>query len=367
MTRLTRVNLSSTDDTHAPVGVPCVACGAPHDPEDGFCAVCGTEFSPATSSEKSDEAKLTEEEVQPVKKHFRCKNCGAEVVTDPDQRSYVCAFCDSTYVVEFDQETSDRQRPEFVIGFTVTPEEALEKFRRWLSDNPWFRPGDLAAAKMEGKLRGVYLPFWSFPMLAKSRWSATIGEHWYRTETYTTRVNGKTVTKTRRVQETEWWPLSGEHHRHYYGFLVSGSRGLPQGEAERIKPFYLQALKRYKPYYLAGWLAEEYSIDHDSALEISQREFLSQENRNIQAFMPGNIQRDLRVSTQFEDISSDLILLPIYILSYRYQDKVYRFLLNGQTGKADGDKPISNKRIGFAVAAVGVLVLITLLLMGIFK
>ena len=34
----------------------------------------------------------------------------------------------------------------------------------------------------------------------------------------------------------------------------------------------------------------------------------------------------------------DLILLPVYLLSYRYRDKLYRFLLNGQTGKAAGDK-----------------------------
>ena len=49
------------------------------------------------------------------------------------------------------------------------------------------------AAKIEGKLRGVYLPFWSFSTLAQSTWSAEIGEHWYRTETYSTVENGRTV------------------------------------------------------------------------------------------------------------------------------------------------------------------------------
>ena len=50
-------------------------------------------------------------------KHFKCQQCGAEVATDPDQRSYVCPFCDSTYVMEFSPDETGRQPPEFVIGF----------------------------------------------------------------------------------------------------------------------------------------------------------------------------------------------------------------------------------------------------------
>jgi hypothetical protein len=65
------------------------------------------------------------------------------------------------------------------------------------------------------------------------------------------------------------------------------------------------------------------------------------------------------VQCDFSDINSDLILLPVYLLSYRYGEKVYRFLCNGQTGKVTGDKPLSSMRIGFAVA-LGVLVAIVL-------
>ena len=57
-------------------------------------------------------------------------------------------------------------------------------------------------------------------------------------------------------------------------------------------------------------------------------------------------------------------LLPIYVLSYRYREKVYRFLLNGQTNKAAGDKPVSTRRISLAVLGViGLIVLIFLLFM----
>ena len=337
----------------------CGSCGTPVEGLDRFCGGCG---APQAASEETHE-------VAEPQKHFRCENCGAEVAVDPDRRSYTCAFCDSTYVVEFTPEDTGRQTPEFVIGFAVTAEQAHERFRRWLGENSWFRPGDLKSARIEEKLQGVYLPFWSFSMLARSDWSASIGEYWWRTETYTTTdKDGKTVTKTRRVRETEWWGLRGKHHHYYSGYLVSGSRGLAQRDAQRIKPFHLAALRRYEPYFLAGWLSEEYSVERSEALETCRQEFFRREQQNVADHLPGDTNRQLRVETHFEQANSDLILLPIYLLSYRYRDKLYRFMLNGQTGKTAGDKPLSGWRVAAAVATglavAGLAVLLVRLLAG---
>ncbi|MDA7978140.1 MAG: zinc ribbon domain-containing protein [Pirellulales bacterium] len=363
MSQLTSNTVTAADAPPAVHAEPCDRCGAPVDALDKFCPACGA--INVRLKEKVGQPVKGQAEPPPVKsepaKFFRCSNCGAEVQTDPDYRSYVCPFCDSTYVVEYSPELTGRQRTEFAIGFAVTPEQALERFHTWIKDNSWFRPGDLSMAEIDQKLKGVYLPFWSFSMLAQSRWSASIGEYWYRTETYTTIQNGKPVTKTRRIRETEWWPLSGNHHRYYSGYLVSGSRGLPQHQADRIKPFHLAALKRYQPYMIAGWLCEEYSVDRESAEALCRAEFMQWEQNNIKNFLPGDTHRSLQVTTGFSDINEDLILLPVYLLTYRYQDEVFQFLLNGQTGKAAGDKPVSWRRISAAIIGGVALILILLL------
>lgn len=338
MPDVTYADVTATTDSTAPTGQACAACGAPVEQGDRFCNACGTEQPDTTS--------LVAAEV--VERHFRCETCGAEVTLDPQHRSYVCAFCESTYVVELPAGDTGRQPPEFVIGFAISPEQVRQRFQAWLASG-WFHPGDLKRAQITDKLTGVYLPFWSFSMLAQSKWRAKIGEYWYRTETYTTIENGKTVTKTRRVQETEWWPLQGRHHQYYSGYLVSGSRGLKQEDAERIKPFFLPALKRYQPFYLAGWMCEEYSVDRATALKICQQEFLRAEQQNIAAFMPGDTHRELQVKTDFSHVNSDLILLPVYLLRYQHQGKSYRFLVNGQTGKVSGQKPYSKTKIGGVV------------------
>jgi hypothetical protein len=337
----------------APQGTPCPACGCPVEPDDHFCPACGTPRVVEAELVPAGPAAAAEQ------KHFRCSNCGSEMSADPDQRSYVCPFCDSTYVVEFSPEWTNRQPPEFVIGFAVTRQQAMEKFRAWLRENSWFRPGDLSSASFADKQKGIYLPFWSFSMLAQSSWRARIGEFWYRTETYVTRDSkGKIVTRTRQVRETEWWPLTGRHHRYYSGYLVSASKGLPQQVAETIMPFNLPALKRYAPYFLAGWLCEEFSVPPENARELCRAEFQRRENTHVAAFLPGDTHSKLEVSTEFSHINSDLCLLPIHILSYRYRGKLYRFLVNGQTGRSAGDKPVSWQRIGLAIGAGLLLVLL---------
>ena len=79
--------------------------------------------------------------------------------------------------------------------------------------------------------------------------------------------------------------------------------------------------------------------------------------------MPGDTHRGLEVETQFSHVNSDLCLLPIYLLTYRYKDRTFRFLVNGQTGKVAGEKPVSWGRIWIAVGAgAGLLALLILLI-----
>lgn len=341
-----------------PVGPPCRACGSPREGSSSFCVACGAPLE----SPSAAETPAGEGDGELPSHTFQCRNCGSEVATSVEQRSYVCPFCDSSYVTEIPPQPG-RQRPEFIIGFAVTADQAREKYFQWLGRNSWLRPGDLPQKAIAEKQRGVYLPFWHFSMRTHSRWSARIGEYWYRTETYTTRdANGKTVTRTRRVQETEWFPLSGFYHRYYYGFLVPATRGISLDEARGIQPYQLTALARYRPYYLAGWMAEEYSISMEAAIETSQREFEKRLRREVQRFLPGDTSQSLSISTEYDVTGSDLILVPVHVLSYRYRDRVFRFLVNGQTGKVVGEKPWSTVKITvLVVVAVAILAALIIL------
>ena len=398
--------------------MPCSACGTPRQIGSRFCVSCGVPFetpdrlvlgelrtglseAAANTATQSSHAKSTDTKSTDAKstvakstyakstyvkltdgnstdggsvsvktqaieasgstRTFRCENCGSEVDAPREQLSLRCPFCDSAYVAELPLEQQTSQRPEFVIGFEVSREKAQELFFQWIGKNGFFRPGDLVTKAATEKQQGVYIPFWHFSMKATSEWSAQIGEHWYRTETYTVKNSeGKTEVRTRTVQETEWWPLSGIYRKYYSGYMVSASKGLSQAESLAIQPYQLNTMMRYRPMYLVGWMSEEYSVSREEALAVTQQEFRTRERNAISRFLPGDIQSGLTVQTELEVGGSDLILLPIHVLSYRYGDKIYRFLVNGQTGKMHGEKPWSSSRITAVVIAVALLMLIVI-------
>jgi uncharacterized Zn finger protein (UPF0148 family) len=349
--------------------LPCPACGSPRSPGAKFCVACGMPFeatatvppeAPAATTQATRELSQPPKEAGQISTtSFHCQNCGSDIAVTTGERSIRCPFCDSTYVAEIQSDRTGRRRPEFVIGFAVTREQALQKYFEWIRKGGWFRPGDLSLRAISDKQVGVYVPFWHYAYEARSRWGAMIGQHWYRTETYTVRTqDGKTETRTRTVQETEWSPLSGKHHKYYFGYLVSASKGLSQQEALSIQPYDLRAITRFKPYYLAGWTSEEYSVDYAQAKAIAESEFQQREINNISRMMPGDTYGQLNVQTEFELNETDLMLLPVHILSYRYRDRVYRFLVNGQTGRIAGEKPWSGVRIAGAVSVVVILILL---------
>jgi len=318
-----------------------------------YCEQCGLElFAPG--------------DAQPLapRRATSCRQCGASVAFPEGERTVTCPFCDTPYVAEGEL-SPDRFLPEFVLPFGVTEAQARERFTAWLHAGRLFAPGDLRLkAKLESP-RGVYIPFWSFSTRSHSRWSANIGEYWYETQTYTTMVNGKLVTRTRRVQHTEWYPLAGEFQQYHSHYLVSGSKGLPQEIADALRPFPVAEMLRYQPQYLSGWLAEEYSVDREQAARVSEQVFADDERRAVGAFLPGDTHDDLELDTKFSETTEDLLYLPIWILAFRYRDRLFRFVINGATGTTWGETPRSKPRIAVAIVlAVALVVLAFLWLSG---
>jgi fatty acid desaturase len=46
------------------------------------------------------------------------------------------------------------------------------------------------------------------------------------------------------------------------------------------------------------------------------------------------------------------VLLPVYIAAYKFENKVYQVMLNGQTGAIAGQKPVAWWKIWLVIAAM---------------
>lgn len=338
----------------APVVLRCPSCGSPADDGTSVCTSCGTELGIPAPADPGPSI---------LTAGFSCKTCGATVVCEPGPRSYACAFCGSTYVAEVRGAGLAALVSEFVVPFQVGREQAARVFDAWCHKG-FFTPGDVRKAARMDKLQGIYLPFWTFSMRADSTWEADIGEWWYSDRSQTYRDGeGKTRSKKAQIRHTEWYPLRGRHHHWCFHFLASGSRGLPQEEALAVGPFHLLEMRRYRPEYLAGWIAEPFGVSREEALAACQSAFREEEGKRIHAFLPGDTQSGVEWTTTFSQISDDLLLLPFWIGTYTYRGKLYRYVLNGQTGQAaTGTRPKSPVKIAAAVLAGLILLLVLLFL-----
>ena len=55
----------------------------------------------------------------------------------------------------------------------------------------------------------------------------------------------------------------------------------------------------------------------------------------------GDVQRIDSINTDYSAETFKHILLPVWMAAYKYGGKSYRFLVNGQTGEVQGERPYS--------------------------
>lgn len=330
----------------------CPACGSPADEGTSFCTTCGTVLADPAALTASGSAADT----QPLTASFTCLSCGATVAGDPEPRSYACAFCGSTDVTELQGEGLSGEVPEFIIPFRVDREQARESFRAWCRKG-FFTPRSVRQAGRFGSLQGIYLPFWRFSVRADSTWEADIGEWWYEESPQPPTESKTKRTAKPQVRHTEWHPLRGRYHSYHDRFLAGVAQGLPR-EAMAVRPFHPEEVRRIRPHDLTGCLLVPSSVPRD------QLPIYGSEEKPIRAFLPGDTQEGVE-STTTAEISDDLVLLPFWIGTVTDRGRVHRYMLNGQTGKATGVRPVSPVKKGLTIAgALLVILLIVLLSLG---
>lgn len=292
-----------------------------------------------------------------------CDECGAALRFE-GTRTTKCPYCASPSVLARPAR-HDLPNPDFVVAFVLGKEAAHERARAWTrSRGPFTHPGIRQASFDD--VRGVYVPAYLYGALARSSYTAEIGEDYTETETYTEQENGKTVTKTRTVTRTEWRSLSGSWAGYVRDVVVSASRGLPNALLSAVEPFDLRALRRYDIGQVQGWMAEEPSLTPEAGLAEARQEAQADVAAALDRLMPGDSHRGLGFSTSFEREIASLVLVPVWVFAVRYApDKpIVRLVINGQTGQAWGKTPISWVRVGIAVAAGLALVLVLVAVFG---
>ncbi len=336
---------------------PCDQCGADYrfSPSEGklHCDHCGHEKSVAqqgpwdTQITEMDFAKgvalsLADADIEETRVSS-CPNCAAQVTLDPDIHATECPFCATPVVT--DTSTHRHIKPKGVVPFYVDETTAKQAMTTWMG-KLWFAPNGLQDYARKGrKLQGVYVPYWTFDADTSSTYRGERGKIYY--ETRQVMRDGKMTTQ--RVQKIRWFPASGRVARFFDDVLVLASQALPRKFIQGLAPWDLSRLTPYTPEFLAGFQAEGYSIELQQGFETARDIMDQQIARDIRFDIGGDRQRIHHVDTRLSDITYKHILLPVWIAAYKYRGTSYRFVVNGQTGRVQGERPYSAWKITFAV------------------
>ena len=284
-----------------------------------------------------------------------CPSCGAVVEFSGASHATLCPFCATPVVV--DTGTYRRLKPQALVPFAMTEDQARDALSKWLG-SLWFAPGGLLEYTRKGRsMAGIYVPFWSFDADTASRYTGQRGEHYYETRTVSVVVNGKRENREERVQKTRWYPASGRVARFFDDMLVMASKSLPARLGNDLTPWDLARLEPYSPDYLAGFQAEGYTILLPDGHAEARSRMEGIIGQDVRRDIGGDEQRVSSVDTEWQDETFKHILLPVWTAAYKYSGRSFQFLVNGQTGEVQGERPYSWWKIGFTVLLVAGLVL----------
>ena len=320
------------------------------------CTSCRTLFFPNAGYapvREHDYASYPEQEQQqvsfPEQTEITCASCGAQIVFGAQDTAAVCPMCGSSQVME------DRQNagvpPDGLIPFRIDETAARQSFQRWVSSLS-FAPGRLKRERQQGKMVGVYLPFWTFDTRAEACYSGRGGEDYRDSDDNT---------------QTRWTDVQGSLTMRYDDLPVCAATGPVRDLIAGILPYSTQeGSVPYDSAYLSGFLAQRYAVGADTALgwakEGIRKSLVSVAEQQIKD--RGYDRAEVKsLGVELYDVGYKHLLLPAWVSTFAYRGKSYLYLVNGETGKVVGGRPYSIPKLVAAIlAGLAVLTLVILVL-----
>ena len=268
---------------------------------------------------------------------MRCTACGAELAVNGVETSTFCAYCGQATVVS--DRVDDYLKPDYIIPFKVTRDDA-EKTIRMNLNKGFFVPQGIKQFEVE-KIRGIYVPFWLFDMHYSDR-------QFYK---YSKKQGKSTVTRYEYFEaKTDFRKLT-----------LDASLNLNDDSSARLEPYDMRQLKEFDMAYLSGYYSDRFDVgvaDITGNAVLRAGELF---NEQAQKEIKHKTAKLVKSDPDFNVYKTEYALLPAWFLSFKYEDKPYTILVNGQTGKMVGAVPY----VKFKAYAIFIIVALLLCALGI--
>jgi len=283
-------------------------------------------------------------------KVYSCPSCAAELITDETTAATSCPYCGNPSVIPgvFTQTL----KPDYVLPFKVTRDEAKQALKKYYKGKKLL-PKAFADKNHIEEIKGVYVPFWLYDGQA----DADITFH--GTRIYTRTSGDYQITSTEHYRVRRAGTVDFEK------IPVDGSSKMPDEYMDAIEPFDFRELKEFSTAYLPGYFANKYDEDMEKCAERAEKRAINSAVSAVESTATGYascVPESRRVNVRRGKVS--YALLPVWMLSTRYNGESHLFAMNGQTGRFIGALPVDKGRYWswFAKIALPVAAVLAILL-----
>ena len=272
---------------------------------------------------------------------YSCNTCGAEIICDQNTAATKCPYCDNTTVIE--AQFSGAIKPDFVIPFSFTKEQAMEKYKGYYEKRKLIPKDFLTGSKVE-EIQGVYVPFWLYDG------SVNIDAEFEAAD--------KTETDKEIIRKIYKADRRGTIN--FENVPADASKRMPDDIMDSVEPFKFDELKNFNMMYLPGFLAEKFDVKGDDDLERAEKRVVSTAKQKTKETVKHDEVKEKKGTFDVNYTNKKYALLPIWYLTTNWNGKQWNFAMNGQTGKFTGDLPVDYAKLGgltgIAAVIAGVLI-----------
>lgn len=287
------------------------------------CPSCGSLFDAERTPEPEDTMECN---------IYTCTACGAELAINGVESSTFCAYCGQPTIIF--SRVSSEIKPKYILPFSVTKDQAVIAIRQKLKKG-FFISNEIKNFDVE-RVRGIYIPYWLFDI------------H-YEDKVYLSGTKGSG---------------DNEHDVFFYReadcnfkqLTLDASGKLADESSQRLEPYDTHALQPFDISYLSGFYADRYDVPAEQlhTLAISRAENLF--NAAIKDTVHANNVTIVQNAPERQILKADYAMLPAWFLTFRYQQKPYTILVNGQTGKVVGGVPYNKSKVAVCFILTGLAV-----------
>ena len=259
------------------------------------------------------------------KQEFVCDSCGATVITDYNTSATFCAFCGSPTLIN--RRLSRCFRPDLIIPFKVSKEEAIENYLKWTQTHKGI-PKKFTSESVLSKITGYYIPFWLLDADCVTDVSGT-GQKYQGENVANYAIDRTVVYHVRRVP-------------------FDGCKKISNTLMEAIEPFNYSEMRDYNDMYLPGYFAQRYDLSAIDMIDIIRIRFDNYAEGIVKRLSATEYDQFKTVGVKgsySENYQQVYALMPVWFLNIEYDGSTYGIAVNGQTGKASGSLPVNKKRV----------------------